>query len=252
MDVSRLRFRLEALELRLESLSDEKAELERRLITFNRRHDEALGDVIQRLLKARAELARLIATEFSKGTDSSKRCEAEVDAERAEDVYEEYSGQHEALKRADPLLMLDEDSERELKSFYRKACSLCHPDKFSDEKKESAHHAFVELQEAYKRNNLTKVREIYEVLMVGGMPGTRSATLSKTEALAAAIAEMEYAIARQVGELKALCGSEAVNLMNSAGESDDDWGQFFVRQHEMFEDELVSIVSRLIDMQREG
>ncbi len=42
-DIPRLRFVLESLELRLESLTDEKAEIERSLITFNRRHDDALG-----------------------------------------------------------------------------------------------------------------------------------------------------------------------------------------------------------------
>lgn len=252
VDVSRLRFQLEALELRLESLTDEKAELERRLITFNRRHDEALGDVIQRLLKARAELARLIAAERSESTESSKRHEAEADAETAEDAYQEYSGRHEELKRAEPLPALNEDSERELKSFYRKACSLCHPDKFSDDGKESAHHAFVELQEAYKSNDLLKVREIYEVLIVGGMPGTRSTTLSKVEALTTAIAEVEYAISRQVGELKALHASEAAKLMRSAGQEEFDWQRFFDRQRERFDDELARIVSCLIDRQREG
>ncbi len=68
-DISRLRFQLEVLELRLESLTDEKAELERRLITFNRRHDDALGDVIQRILKARAELARLLAAKRKSGKE---------------------------------------------------------------------------------------------------------------------------------------------------------------------------------------
>ena len=60
-EIPRLRLQLEALELRLESMSDEKAEQERRLITFNRRHDDALGGLIQRVLKARAVLARQLA-----------------------------------------------------------------------------------------------------------------------------------------------------------------------------------------------
>lgn len=59
-DIPRLRFVLESLELRLESLTDEKAEIERSLITFNRGHDDELGSLIQRILKARAELARLL------------------------------------------------------------------------------------------------------------------------------------------------------------------------------------------------
>ena len=250
VDVSRLRFQLETLELRLESLTDEKAELERRLTTFNRRHDEALGDVIQRLLKARAELARLIAADRSQSADRRQRDDAEAGAKAAKEDYKNYSTQHEELRRAEPLPALDADSERELKSLYRKACSLCHPDKFPDEGKESAHRAFVELQEAYKSNDLAKVRELYEVLMAGGMPGIRSTTLNKVEALAAAIAEMEYAIAKQVTELKALNESDAVKLMTSAGDTEEEWQRFFERNQRRLEVELAKIALRLTGMHK--
>jgi len=252
LDVSRLRFQLETLEVRLESLVEEKAELERRLITFNRRHDEALGDVIQRLLKARAELSRLLAAEHSHSDDHGERKKAEADAEAADDAYKDYSRQHEELKHAEPIPKLDDESERELKSLYRKACSLCHPDKFPEDKKQAAHRAFVELQEAYKSNDLARVREIYAVLSAGGMPGARSTTLSKVEALMAAVAEMEYAIAKHVAELKALSESDAVNFMRSAGEAEDDWLRFFERQQDSLEDELARTVSRVNDMRNEG
>jgi hypothetical protein len=78
-DVPRLRFQLEILELRLESLCAEKGDLERRLVTFNRSHDDALGDLIQRILKARAELARLLAADRKKGKEREE-AEASVSA----------------------------------------------------------------------------------------------------------------------------------------------------------------------------
>ena len=107
-DIPLLRFQLESLELRLESLTDEKAEFERRLITFNRRHDDALGDVIQRILKAQAELARLLAADRKNGKE---RDEAEAVAREAEETYKDYSRQHEELQSADPLPKLDEEDE---------------------------------------------------------------------------------------------------------------------------------------------
>ncbi|MCK2097755.1 phospholipase D-like domain-containing protein [Thauera aromatica] len=239
-DIPRLRFQLESLELRLESLSDEKAELERRLITFNRRHDDALGDLIQRLLKARAELARLLAAERD---NDKERIEGEAAAREAESAYQDYSTQHEELQNAEPLPKLDEEAERELKALYRKACSLCHPDKVAEEKKEAAHSAFVELQEAYKGNDLARVREIHAALAAGGLPATRSTTLSEVEALKAAIAELEYAIARLVAELKAVQESDGVRLMDAAGATEADWQRFFERQRDTLEMELARIVS---------
>lgn len=241
--IPRLRFLLETLELRLESLSDEKADLERSLITFNRRQDDALGDLIQRVLKARAELARLIAA--ARKTEKERK-DGEADADEAEETYQDYASQHEELQRADPLPQLDEDAERELKSLYRKACSLCHPDKLPEARKEAAHRAFVELQDAYKANDLAKVREIHAVLLAGGLPGTRSSTLSEAEALSAAIAEMEYAIAKQVAELKALQESDGARLMAAAGSSEADWQRYFDRQTGVLEMELARLVSAIL------
>ena len=251
-DIAHLRFQLEILELRLESLSDEKADLERLLLTFNRRHDDALGDLIQRLLQARTELARLVAANLQH--DKKRQTEhekAQAAFREAEETYQDYARQHEALQRAKPLPQLDEATEQALKSLYRKACSLCHPDKFPAEKKEAAHRAFVELQAAYKNNDVAHVREIYETLAAGGLPGTRSTTLSEAEALKAAIAEMEHAIAKLVAELQALQGSDGVGLLQAAGATEADWPRFFERQREGLERELDATASAILDTKTE-
>lgn len=246
VDIPFLRFQLETLELRLESLSDEKADLERRLITFNRRHDDALGDLIKRILKARAELARLYAAEQK---SDKKKDEAEAVAQEAEETYKDYANYHEELQRSEPLPKLDAETERELKSLYRKACNLCHPDKVPEEKKEAAHRVFVDLQVAYKGNDLTRVREIYETLAAGGLPGTRSNTLSEAESLKAAIAEMEYAIAKLVVELKALQESDGIKLVDTAGATEADWQIYLEKQQEMLGKELDKILSEITAVQ---
>lgn len=245
-DIPRLRFQLETLELRLESLSDEKAELERRLITFNRRHDDALGDLIKRILKVQAELARLAADR-----KNDEELEAEAAAQDAEEAYKNYSRQHADLQSAEPLPKLDDEAERELRSLYRKACSLCHPDKVPEEKKDSAHLVFVQLQEAYKRNDLAGLRAIHEALAAGGLPGTRSTTLTEVESLKAAIAELEYAIDMLVVELKALQESDGIRLANVAGAGEADWERYFAQQRESLEKELARLVSEILGAQTE-
>lgn len=241
-DIPALRFQLQTLELRLESLSDEKAELERRLITFNRRHDDALGDLIQRILKARAELAQLHVAEQK---SDKKKDEAQVIADEAEETYKNYARQHEELQRSEPPPKLDVETERELKSFYRKACNLCHPDKVPEQMKEAAHRLFVDLQVAYKGNDLTRVREIYQALAAGGLPGTRASTLNEAESLKSAISEMEYAIAKLVFELKALQESDGMKLMDTAGATEADWQLFLKKQQKLLGDELAKIMSEI-------
>ena len=244
-DIPHLRFLLQSLELRIESLSDEKAELERRLITFNRRHDDTLGDLIQRLLKARAELAQMLVVDRER-YDKSDKVEAEAAAQEAQSAYQDYFRQHEELQKAEPLPQLDKEAEQELKALYRKACSVCHPDKVSEERKEDANRAFVELQTAYKGNDLARVRKIYKTLASGGLLATRSTTLSQVDALKAAIAELEYAIARLVLELKALQRSDGAMMMDSAGTTEADWQHFFEQQRDILEMELISAASQIL------
>jgi hypothetical protein len=245
-DVASLRFVLESLELRLESLSDEKADLERRLITFNRRHDEALGDVIQLILKARAELARISANR-----KNNEELDAEAAAQDAEEAYKSYSRLHAELQSTEPLPKLDDEAERELKSLYRKACSLCHPDKVPDQEKDSAHLVFVQLQDAYKRNDLAGLRAIHKALAAGGLPGTRSTTLTEVESLKAAIAELEHAIDMLVVELKALQESDGIRLTDAAGTGEADWERYFTQQRELLETELARLVSEMLGAQTE-
>lgn len=245
-EIPRLRLQLQTLELRLESLSEEMGDLERSLITFNRAHNDDLGELIQQVLRARAELARRQLKEQTKGQQWE---DAEAAAKDAQQAYEEFSRQHEELQRAQPLPKLDEEAEREIRLLYRKACGLCHPDKVTEDLKDAAHRAFVELQEAYKGNDLKRVRAIYESLAAGGMPGTRSTTLSEVEVLKAAIAELENAIGALVAELKSLKKSEGVRLMEGAGAVEADWKVFFERQREVLEKELARIEALLASEQ---
>jgi cytochrome c5 len=248
-EIVQLRLQLEALELHLESLLNEKAELERNLATFNRRHDEALGDLIQSVLKAQAVLARQIAALSQK---AAERAGAEAVAKEAEQAYKDYAEQHKELQRAEPMRRLDTEDERELKKLYRKACSLCHPDKFSEDMKMRAHEAFVTLKAAYESNDLTRVREIYDTLKSGGLTNSRSRNQGTVGALRAAITEIEYAIARLVAELRALQASDAVRMLLAAGATEAEWPEYFEHQRQNLKAQLERIEQSIHMAKAEG
>ena len=246
-EVPRLQFQLQILELRLESLSNEKAELERCLIVFNRRHDEVLGDLIKNVLQARAEYARLMfdmkqkeleqeAIQSEKVQEEAKA--AEEKAEEAEHTYQQYSQQHEQLQYEQAIPELDTQQEKELKTLYRKACNLCHPDKVPEDKKQLAHEIFVELQEAYKSNDIEQVANIYERVKKGDFKQTRASTLTKTEILKAAIAEIKYQLDKLLTELQVLQTSQSVQLMQRAGSNEADWQHYFDGQYRLLKSEL--------------
>ncbi len=229
-----LKLQLSVIELRLDTLTNEKAELERRLMAFNRRYAEALGELIQRVLEARAKLAQDRVQTLREEEGAKARVEAEADAEEASERYEEYTRERRALFAEPPPRGLDEASERELKRLYRKACSLCHPDKVAAEHKARANEIFQELQEAYRRNDLQRVREIYAALKAGAPLAPHLALLNETNTLKATITQMESAIATLVRDLRALRDSEAVRLM----ESIDDFAAHVLRQRRALEAEL--------------
>ena len=59
---------------------------------------------------------------------------------------------------------MDEVSEKELKSMFRRACNLCHPDKVPEHQKAEASEIFIKLKEAYDSNNVEEVEIIYSNL----------------------------------------------------------------------------------------
>ena len=241
-EIPQLQFELQILELRLESLSNEKAEIERCLIVFNQRHDDALGQVIQELLQTRAEYARLIA--LTKENDAEQES-AQAEAEEAESTYQRYSKQHEQLQQEAHVPKLDKEQEKELKALYRKACSLCHPDKVPEDKKQMAHDVFVTLQDAYKSNDIEQVRQILERVKNGDFKQTRATTLSKVDVLKTAIAEIKYQLNKLLSELQRLQASQAVQLMQVAGTTEADWQQYFERQQAMLLSELEKIKTQI-------
>ncbi|MBP9786814.1 MAG: DUF1669 domain-containing protein [Acinetobacter sp.] len=241
-EIPQLQFELQILELRLESLSNEKAEIERCLIVFNQRHDDALGHVIQDLLQTRAIYARLIA--LTKENDAEQES-AQAEAEEAESTYQRYSKQHEQLQQEAHVPKLDKEQEKELKALYRKACSFCHPDKASEDKKQMAHDIFTTLLDAYKSNDLEQVRQIYERVKNGDFTQTRATTLSKVEVLKTAIAEIKYQLDKLLTQLQHLQASQAVQLMQGAGTTEVEWQQYFDGQQSMLLSELEKIKAQI-------
>lgn len=251
-EVPRLQFELSILELRLEALSNEKADLERLLIVFNRRHDEVLGDLITQVLKTQAELRRLEAEKMRKEAEDSvdeelkeKAEEAEAQAEEAENAHKKYSENHESLKEEAPLPELDEEEEEELKSLYRRACQVCHPDKVPEAQKDEAHMMFVELQKAYKNNNVKELKKLYKQIKDGNFKTTQSASLSKVELLKTAIAKMNFQIDRITEELKDLNASDGVKRLQKAGQSEEEWRLFFAEEAHKLERMLDDILSSI-------
>lgn len=244
VDIPNLQFQLKTLELRLQSLGDDKSELERTLIVFNRRYNDALGTLIIDLLSEKASLAKKKAEKSQEQAGKNQKDEqsAEQDKEEAEQTqqdWSDYQREYEQQQIQDAPSQLNADEEIELKKLYRKACSLCHPDRFEDVDKNAAHEAFIVLQDVYKTNDLSALKDLYSNLKSGGLPkAPRSSTLSRSDALRTAIAELQHRITGTLRQLKELYHSEGADLLRLAGNTEGEWLSFFSRQEVLIQAEI--------------
>lgn len=158
---------IEALKLEILILEDEVGELEGKKIEmekimheFELRHNIELGDLLFRILTIRKDQAK---AQLERDAENERK---RMLFEDAESDYREFESMYRKAKKQKIRPLNDEDF-RELKSRFRKACHLCHPDKFLDAMKELAQKTFIELKDAYERNDLPRVTAILEALENG-------------------------------------------------------------------------------------
>lgn len=182
-----LKLELKLLEINLNNKSDEFAELERVLNEFNNEYYMRLGSLIQAILKTRVEQSK--------------------QNPKIQQEYEEFTHEFEQQKN-DPIQELSPDQQQELKTAYRNASKLCHPDKLPDEFKSQGTEIFKELAQAYRNQNLSRVNEILQQLQSGKPFKNASEIINNKEELLAKIASLRLRLAQLESEISVLIQSE--------------------------------------------
>lgn len=156
-EIKLLENELEELSTALTEREGERAEISRRLSEFNHRFHAALGDLIVKILRHRAEsLKRQAESEPS----------AEEKYEEARQEYEQFE-EELAEERLRETHDLSDEERAELKTLYRRCSKLCHPDLVPEEHQEAASRMFRELKKAYDLGDLATVREIQKQVEAG-------------------------------------------------------------------------------------
>ena len=148
-EIQGLKFELKILEKRLQELNEEKSEYLNLINDFNAKYNLELGGLIQQILRLRKEI-------LEEQADNDE--ESKVEYEEAKQDYEEFREKYEEQIKDKPY-ELNKDELKEIKSSYRKACKLCHPDIVSGDVKKEAEEIFKDLNNAYAKKDLNKVKE---------------------------------------------------------------------------------------------
>ena len=180
------------------------------------------------MIRKYLELKSILAKQRVEDIEDEEASEEEVEqakeeAEEAEKEYREYSGHYQKMEEEEPPVSISKDDQKRLKSLYRKASRLCHPDKVDEGQKAEATEIFKRLQKAYNGNKLPEVEAIYNALKTGATLGDRAMSLSKLEQLQSAVTELKVNVEGLRSELSDLMTSEIWATLTEA----KDWAAYF-------------------------
>lgn len=157
--ITALRMEIKILEYEIIALENERTDCEKVIRHFNLMMQKTVGDLLEKILRIKKDLAYRTRTE-------SQYSESEY--QEAKEMYEEQARQRaEAEKEEELILSISDDAKQDLKKLYKQAVVLCHPDKVAEKDKMEANAIFIKLQEAYVRQDITTVANIYEQLRRG-------------------------------------------------------------------------------------
>lgn len=222
-----LKLELKLLENRLNELTDTQADLEREINEFNSEYFRRLGGLIEEILKRRADL-----------------CSDETEKQQAKQDYEEFERGYQQQLEDAPQTLTPEQLQ-ELKTAYRKASRLCHPDKLADEFKAQGEAFFKELHDAYRRQDLKRVTEILTALETGGSLNAASDSLNNKEALQTKIAALREKIGIFEFNIENLQADDAYQLILSI----DDMDGYFSKLELELKAEIKALHSSIIQKQ---
>ena len=229
-----------------DDLKDEKEKLEAELEDLDPFDDvydelyEELSDINETLNKAQEELnekrkeAKIAKEEFEENDTNQEY-------EEAKKEYEEFSYEYEELKKED-LFELNDEEKIELKQAYRKASKLCHPDIVAGELQDQAQTVFIELNDAYSKKDLQKVKEILLSLDNGHGFDIASDTIADKELLKSKIAKLRDTIILTEQEIDEIITDETFETINVI----EDWDEYFKDIKEQLQEELDNLTQKNI------
>ena len=215
-EIAGLQMELANLESVLAELLAEKNEALRKVDTFTAEHNANLGEILGTIFKLLMQMQeKRAATEQSP--------EQEEELRQAREEYEEFEQQQADTPQT---VSLDAEQKKEIKKLFRKAAHICHPDRLPDEKKEEGIRMFQELEAAYRKQDISRVREILRKLE-GGDWTALSAEVFDADLLRQHIEIIRNRISAVKTEVEQIYNDEIWQLIESIKVAGETWDDYF-------------------------
>lgn len=171
--------------------------------------------------------------------------------EEAKSYYEDFHSEYEYIKEKEAdKIELNNEEIKELKTLWKKACKLCHPDIVADELKEKAHEIMQSLNDAYSKRDINKVKQILANLENGFMFEVSSDSIDDKEILKSKIREYRQNIKDIEDEIENIKSDETFITISKF----ENWDEYFKAlktqlrmEEEKLENELVEFMTNEMD-----
>lgn len=228
--VESLRREIQRIEEEIASISQEYNETQKVIHEFSKLHSEELGDLLQKILFQSKKKAAYEAQ------IDAENAEKQAEFEEAKSDHEEYTKSFEASKKQ-TLNSLTPAEKKELKKLYRQTSLRCHPDRVVEELHQQAEEIFVELNKAYKANDLERVKEINEQVKSGAML-SKSETITELKKLESTVKSLQQKLQDWLNKLDDLKAMPTFKTVSSI----DDWTIYFEETKVVLADQLARLL----------
>jgi hypothetical protein len=218
-EISGIRLEIKLLESQINAFDNEKIELEKVLSDFQHQHTLELGSLILEVLKLRK----------IKYKNHKKETEAEEDYNNYNDQFETEKNKHQ--------YELNEEEKLELKKNFRKATTLCHPDKVIEEQKAEAEEIFIALKKAYDEHDIAKVKQILKNLQTGNSFASQTESITEKEKLIIALHKLKQKLKQLEKDIITLKESETFETINNI----TNWDTYFKETKTQLQQELQNL-----------
>ncbi len=225
-----MRLEIKLLQVEVTALANEESEMMKLVREFSICYNNEIGELMQNILFWRRKKAI---------SEAQENADKQAEAEEAKQDYEQYRKHHEELK-AEPLAELSEAEKKELKTNFRKAAMLCHPDKVHENIQAQATAIYQDLQTAYERNDLQQVNEILRNLEKGNF-ATRSEEVQELQLLEYEVIRLRK---RKTEIIESMDATKATDTWQTLSEH-DDWTVYFAGIKTILEQELQELLNAL-------
>ena len=213
------------LKNQLDDIKRQRAELEQQQAGCDEFSDEydQFADELQAIndaIRAQEETLKAQWQQVKAAKETFEGSPEQQAFQEAQQEYEAFEETHQAIINEDRQALSDEE-EQTLKTAFRRAARLCHPDLVSDELKEQAHHIMQALNLAKDKSDLAAVEEILFKLQNGLGFEVASSTITDKKVLRAKITELRRRIDDLHAEIAHMQASTAGKVSSTAVGCDD-------------------------------